>query len=186
MTLLRQAAAWQVYFSRYHPKVVPTIHTLLHDYSPFVIPNTLKDTYRSHSANIKTVKFLGSSGTRIISGSSSVPESLCSSSSLQSADVCRPFSCRHCRDTTLSIHHTTSAPHSGPSRLLGHTSRVWDVDATDSGAFAASASGDGTVRIWETENEGKCLAVLGGGPAVGDVYSVKWAKGGKVSRLRFT
>jgi len=27
MTLLRQAAAWQVYFSRYHPKVLPTIHT---------------------------------------------------------------------------------------------------------------------------------------------------------------
>ena len=72
MTLLRQAAAWQVYFSRYHPKSLPTIHTLLHDYTPFVLPNKLKDTYRSHSANIKTVKFLGTAGTRLISGSSSV------------------------------------------------------------------------------------------------------------------
>ena len=38
------------------------------------------------------------------------------------------------------------------------------------------------MRIWETEKEGKCLAVLGGGSREGDVYSVRWGRG-KVSAL---
>ena len=46
------------------------VRRLLHDYTPFILPNQLKDTYRNHSANVKAVAFLGASGTRLISGSS--------------------------------------------------------------------------------------------------------------------
>jgi WD40 repeat protein len=75
----------------------------------------------------------------------------------------------------------------GPSRLFGPRSRIWDLDCQQETSRVASASGDGTVRIWETEQEGRCLAVLGGvangDTGGGDVYSVRWGKSGKVSLI---
>lgn len=166
-TLLRQAAAWQVYFARYHPKILPTIPTLLRDYTPTVIPNTLFETHRSHSANVKCVRFLGLDGSRLISGSSDTTLSITPTSTT----------------TSLSSHDGSPSIPKGPSRLLGHRSRVWDLDCQQESGRIASASGDGTVRIWETEEEGRCLAVLGGGDEAGDIYSVRWGKSGKVSTL---
>ena len=90
--LLRQAVAYQMEFSRYHPQVAPKIHSyalhtqpsssplalhahtnsikrLLEDYSPFILPNALKTTYEGHLDNVKCVEFVGADGVTLASGS---------------------------------------------------------------------------------------------------------------------
>lgn len=39
-------------------------------------------------------------------------------------------------------------------RFAGHTDKIWDMDLSPDGAFAVSASHDGTVRRWEIESGG--------------------------------
>ena len=63
------------------------------------------------------------------------------------------------------------------SVLRGHTSRIWDVDATSTGEFIASASGDKTVRVWRWRHDDdhdiqECRQVLKGNN--GDVYAARW------------
>lgn len=69
LCLLRQAVAYQIEFSRYHPKIAPTVNTLLDDYSSFVIPNAVSATLTGHQGNVKCVQFLGEEGKTIVSGS---------------------------------------------------------------------------------------------------------------------
>ena len=40
--------------SRYRPKSVPSVKTLLEDYSCFAIPNSTRFEMRAHTANIKS------------------------------------------------------------------------------------------------------------------------------------
>jgi COMPASS component SWD3 len=69
VTLLRQAVAYQVECSRYHPSVAPRISTLLHDFTPLVVPNAVKTVYHGHTRNVKCAEFLGEDGVKIITGS---------------------------------------------------------------------------------------------------------------------
>jgi len=55
--------------------------------------------------------------------------------------------------------------------LTGHGSRIWDCATSASSSLVASASGDGTVRIWSAQT-GLCENVLQ--EDSGDVYSVRW------------
>lgn len=118
LKLLKQAVAYQVEFARYHPNVTPKISTLLHDFSPLIIPNSVKSIYLGHTKNVKCLSFLGQNGTRIITGSS---------------------------DNTLRVWKTETAE--CLSVLSGHDSRIWDVSSTDNGSFVASASGDSTLKV---------------------------------------
>lgn len=118
LTLLKQATAYQIQSSRYYPSVTPKITTLLHDFSAHVIPNSVKSTFKGHSANVKCAKFIGSDGNKVISGSS---------------------------DKTCRIWDTETG--SCISILSGHTSRIWDVSSRSDGTFVASASGDSTVKV---------------------------------------
>eukprot|EP00124_Ichthyophonus_hoferi_P004443 Ihof_evm2s489 gene=Ihof_evmTU2s489 len=119
LELLRQAVSYQIEFSRYHPKMVPKIETLLRDFSSFVIPNAPKAYLTGHRANVKCVEFVGSEGNYVVSGSS---------------------------DNTLRVWDTAT---SQLERVLeGHTSRIWDLSSNSSGTFVASASADKTVKIW--------------------------------------
>ncbi len=57
---------------------------------------------------------------------------------------------------------TEPAAESPPARVLkGHTSRVYSVAFSSDGQRLASASGDGTVRVWNVAS-GECLRVLSG------------------------
>ncbi|KAI8840284.1 WD40-repeat-containing domain protein [Chytridium lagenaria] len=148
LTLLRQAVAYQIEFSRYHPRIAPRIKTLLQDYTSLIIPNAVRHTFWGHKGNIKCVEFIGQEGRSIISGSS---------------------------DNTCRIWDTETAECLGV--LEGHTSRIWDVASSRSGNVAASASGDGTVKVWDLHAPKiPCATTLSGGS--GDVYSVMFHPGG--------
>ncbi|KAG5455860.1 MAG: hypothetical protein BJ554DRAFT_4568, partial [Olpidium bornovanus] len=69
LTLLRQAVAYQIEFSRYHPTVAPVVTTLLQDYESLIIPNSVRHTMSGHSGNVKCVQFVGEDGRNIVSGS---------------------------------------------------------------------------------------------------------------------
>eukprot|EP00741_Cyanophora_paradoxa_P003408 tig00000704_g3311.t1 len=120
ITLLQQAIAYQVEFSRYHPTVCPRIKTLLHEYECFVIPNALRQTLKGSKGNVKCVEFLGEEGRMIISGSS---------------------------DNHVRLWNTESGE--CVRVLQGHSSRIWDVSSNKTGEYIASGSGDGTVRLWD-------------------------------------
>ncbi|KAI7859171.1 WD40-repeat-containing domain protein [Circinella umbellata] len=144
LTLLRQAVAYQIEFSRYHPKVAPAVNSLLENYTSFVIPNASSRTLKGHRKNVKCVEFIGEEGREIVSGSS---------------------------DNTLRIWGTeTGECH---AILEGHRSRIWDVSTTAQGGSVASASGDGTVKIWNLKDTLPiCAQTLTGHS--GDVYSTRY------------
>ncbi|KAI9143299.1 WD40-repeat-containing domain protein [Paraphysoderma sedebokerense] len=147
LSLLRQAVAYQIEFSRYHPRIAPKVTTLLQDYQSFIIPNAVRHTFTGHKGNIKCVDFVGEEGKLIASGSS---------------------------DNTLRIWDTETSNCVGV--LEGHTSRIWDVTSNPSGSIVASASGDGTVKLWDMKNNRMaCLHSFGGHE--GDVYTVKYHPG---------
>ncbi|KAJ2959604.1 hypothetical protein NQZ79_g4942 [Umbelopsis isabellina] len=147
ITLLRQAVAYQIQFSRYHPKIAPAVNSLLEDYTSFVIPNAIRNTLRGHEGNVKCVQFVGEEGRNVVSGSS---------------------------DNTLRIWDTETAECTNV--LRGHKSRIWDVSTTKLGDCVASASGDGTVKLWDLKSsKANCISTLGGHG--GDVYSVQYHRG---------
>ncbi|KAL6070987.1 WD40 repeat-containing protein SMU1 [Balamuthia mandrillaris] len=151
LALLRQAVFYQLEFSRYHPKVVPKVTTLLEDFSPFVLPNALKDCFVGHRGNVKCVEFIGEEGFTLASGSS---------------------------DNTIKVWDVEAG--AGQKHLLhtlkGHTSRIWDISSNLSGSLLASASGDGSVKLWDLSRQvvvnSKTLK-----SHKGDVYSVKFHPG---------
>ncbi|KJE94136.1 WD-repeat protein [Capsaspora owczarzaki ATCC 30864] len=148
LELLRQAIAYQIEFSRYHPKVIPKIETLMQDYTSFVLPNACRTTLKGHTDSVKCVDWCGDEGLRIVSGSS---------------------------DNTVRLWWTETGQCLGV--LRGHLGRVWDVCASRDGNMVASASADGTVRIWNVvQTFNLCRSVLSG--TGGDLYSVKIHPGG--------
>ncbi|KAJ3292410.1 hypothetical protein HDU76_007166, partial [Blyttiomyces sp. JEL0837] len=117
LTMLRQAVAYQIEFSRYHPRIAPKIKTLLQDYQSLIIPNAVRHSFVGHRGNVKCVDFVGDLGQYIISGSS---------------------------DNTCRIWETDTAE--CRAVLEGHSARIWDVSSNRAGTFVASASGDSTVK----------------------------------------
>ncbi|ORZ20359.1 WD40-repeat-containing domain protein [Absidia repens] len=144
LTLLRQSVAYQIEFSRYHPKIAPAVNSLLEDYTSFVIPNAVGATLSGHKGNVKCVEFIGEEGRTAVSGSS---------------------------DNTLRIWDVETAE--CLDVLEGHQSRIWDVSGTQNGDFIASASGDGLVKIWSLKDSKACCVNTLKGHS-GDVYSVKY------------
>lgn len=160
--LLTQALEHQVSSSRYQPAVPPRIGSILSEYECFVVPNVQRHAMVGHTGNVKCTVFVGDEGLELASGSS---------------------------DNTVALWETYSGARIGV--LTGHTSRVWDVAASRNGGMLASASGDGTVRLWNRggadgspggsvpcgsprEPEG----VLGHAENVGDVSSGDTGRGG--------
>lgn len=130
VTLLRQAAAWQIQASGARSRGPWGVTSLLTDYSRPSVPSRLERLITGHSANVKCVDFVGEASGLGVSGSS---------------------------DATL---HIFSIDDGATRRVLaGHQSRIWDVASTQNGRFLASGSGDGTVRIWSAST-GECASVL--------------------------
>ncbi|OQR91077.1 hypothetical protein THRCLA_22491 [Thraustotheca clavata] len=166
VNLLRQSVAYQMEFSRYHPKTIPKVTTLLRDFECQVLPNAVKTTFEGHTQNIKCVTFVGREGAFIASGSS---------------------------DNIVKLWSTEPTSTEDPTinkiswDLHGHSSRIWYLCGNNTGDQLYSASGDGTVKIWnikqatqnlinEVEQSGAlsshsdCVSTLTG--HVGDVYTV--------------
>ncbi|SCV71988.1 BQ2448_4682 [Microbotryum intermedium] len=151
VTMLEQAVSFQLELSRFRPRQAPVVHTLLKDYTPFVVPNAVASTFEGHRANVKSVRFIGAEGTQLVSGSS---------------------------DNTVRVWETHSAR--CLAVCTDHRSRVWDVDATQDGERLLSASGDKTVKVWDWRSEveaERCVTTLEGNQ--GDVYSARWHPSGQ-------
>ncbi|RKO86665.1 WD40-repeat-containing domain protein, partial [Blyttiomyces helicus] len=150
LTLLRQAVAYQIEFSRYHPRIAPKVTTLLEDYASLIIPNAVCHTFTGHKGNVKCVEFVGEEGSMLVSGSG---------------------------DNTCRVWDTDTAECLGV--LEGHTSRIWDVASSKDGLTVASASGDGTVKLWDMKSSKmECSATLQGNSS-GDVYTVNYHPSGR-------
>lgn len=130
------------------------------DYQPLIIPSQLKRLIEGHKANIKCIDTLGPGSYLVISGSRSVYYLTIQIRSLMSSDA------------TLRISNTSTGV--VQHILTGHTSRIWDCASSPTYDAIASASGDGSIRIWSPT--GECKGVLYGDG--GDVYSLSWRPSG--------
>ncbi|CAI5714456.1 unnamed protein product [Peronospora destructor] len=138
--LLHQSVAYQMEFSRYHPKTIPKVSTLLRDFECEVLPNAVKSTYVGHSQNVKFVTFVGTDGELLASGSSDAtiklwPTELSDAQQESGEKEIDKTAGTVCRQWTRN--------------LLGHSSRIWYLTASASGERLYSGSGDGTVKIWD-------------------------------------
>ncbi|CEG48172.1 WD40 repeat-containing protein [Plasmopara halstedii] len=140
MQLLHQSVAYQMEFSRYHPKTIPKVTTLLRDFECDVLPNAVKCTYIGHSQNVKFVTFVGTDGELLASGSSDGTIKLWPTEVLgfkkESGD-------EQMEESTGTICRQWTRD------LLGHSSRIWYLSASPSGERLYSGSGDGTVKVWD-------------------------------------
>jgi COMPASS component SWD3 len=203
LTIVRQALAYQIHTSRYHPKLNPTITTLLDDFKCFVVPNAPRHIFRTPSANVKTIAFVGSAGWRIASASDDNVVCLWDahgrdlSTTTNGSDA---LSAIATTATTTSTTNVTSAATAAttaaaatstlPSiltkhqsvrttsacRTLGsHRARIWQLSSSSDGGLVASASGDGTLKVWDAQAESERLALvntLAGHDS--DVYAVSF------------
>ncbi|PVU86082.1 hypothetical protein BB560_006816, partial [Smittium megazygosporum] len=123
LELFYQAVAYQIETNRYQSGKNRTITTLLKDYEPIVIPNTLKNTFWGHTDNVKCVAFVGENGDYVASGSS---------------------------DNTVKIWDIETGE--CVATCSGHTSKIWDICVDKSGSTMFSASGDKTIKIWSLKD----------------------------------
>ncbi|ETV99943.1 hypothetical protein H310_07963 [Aphanomyces invadans] len=144
VNLLHQSVAYQMEFSRYHPKTVPKVSTLLRDFECQVLPNAVKTTFVGHSQNVKCVTFVGREGTYIASGSSDNLIKLWSTEPRHGKTV---------NTVSWDFH--------------GHSSRIWYLSANNAGDQLYSASGDGTVKIWNIKNAISYFGEVDGNPSPG-------------------
>ncbi|RKP01996.1 hypothetical protein CXG81DRAFT_2085, partial [Caulochytrium protostelioides] len=147
--LIRQAVARQVDACPYASTPARPVSTLLEDYSPLVLPNAVREIFRSPrlaaassatastgrgaglatlgvgltaDASVKCAEWVGTHGALMVSGGSD--------------GVCRVWD-----------------PHRPPetaerAALAGHTARIWALSVDRAGERVATASGDGTVKLW--------------------------------------
>lgn len=138
--LLHQSVAYQMEFSRYHPKTIPKVTTLLRDFECEVLPNAVKSTYVGHSQNVKFVTFVGMDGELLASGSSDGtiklwPTEVVGTQQESGEEQVDETTGTVCRQWTRD--------------LLGHSSRIWYLAANASGDRLYSGSGDATVKVWD-------------------------------------
>ncbi|KAJ1676383.1 hypothetical protein EV182_008300, partial [Spiromyces aspiralis] len=69
--LFRQAVAYQINTCNYRVgEALPTVPSLLEDYTPVLIPNAPKRRFVGHQDNVKCVTYIGEYATYVASGSS--------------------------------------------------------------------------------------------------------------------
>lgn len=141
VNLLHQSVAYQMEFSRYHPKTIPKVTTLVRDFECEVLPNAVKSTYVGHSQNVKYVTFVGQDGEFLASGSSDT--------TIKLWPVDFPSS-----DTSLNSDNPSMGEvcETWSHDLRGHSSRIWYLSSNSAGDMLYSGSGDGTVKIWDLRN----------------------------------
>lgn len=147
--LLHQSVAYQMEFSRYHPKTVPKVSTLLRDFECEVLPNAVKSTYVGHAQNVKFVTFIGQDGEFLASGSSDAtvklwPVEFDADSNNDSNENENSAAGKSSRDISMG-----GVCRSYTRDLRGHSSRIWYLTSNSSGEMLFSASGDSTVKIWD-------------------------------------
>lgn len=133
VTLLRQAAAWQVGLARPRGSGPYPLSSLLCDYARPTVPSRLDRLVRGHRANVKCVDFLRDD--LAISGSS---DSTLRIFSMETGELSRQLVGHQSRIWDVDTSPVTRG-------------------------YIASGSGDGTVRIWGADGECRSVLVGDGG-----------------------
>ncbi|MFM8270979.1 MAG: WD40 repeat domain-containing protein, partial [Gemmata sp.] len=79
------------------------------------------------------------------------------------------------RPTKIKLWRLTGAVEPAPTELIGHEGPIWALATSPDGETLASASSDGTVRLWDTAT-GNCKSVMNHG---GWVLAIAFAADGK-------
>jgi COMPASS component SWD3 len=172
LTLVRQALAYQIHASRYHPKLNPTITTLLDDFKCFVVPNAPRHIFRTPTTNVKTISFVGSAGWRIASASDDSVVCLWDS---HGRDLSAPVSASDASTSTPATSSTSRCRHRGAveadrarydrgarcrTHAGAHRARIWQLSSSSDGGLVASASGDGSLKVWDVQAESERMALV--------------------------
>lgn len=172
VTLLRQAAAWQVGNARPKDRGPWTVPTLLADYAPLTVPSELVRRITGHRANVKCVAWI--SDELGVSGSSDSTLRIFSTEDGSTRHVLAGHQSR-VWDVATSPSETLLASGSGDG-----TVRIWSTDgecasvlAGDGGdvygvawhpgddAYVASACYDKILRLWDIQS-GKLVRTFSG------------------------
>lgn len=113
-----KAPSWAPPKSSRPPPGQQTVTSLLADYAAPCLPNAVHRTLRGHAAGLKTVAWLGRTGLLVSGGND-------------------PAVCLWETRTGTCI-----------SRLEGHAARVWQLAVGRTDGHVASASADGTIKLW--------------------------------------
>ena len=121
-----KAPSWALLKSPRAPTTAPsrappgqqTVTSLLADYAAPCLPNAVHRTLRGHAAGLKTVAWLGRSGLLLTGGN----------------------------DPSVCLWETRTG--TCISRLEGHAARVWQLAVGRTDGHVASASADGTIKLW--------------------------------------
>ena len=147
--LLQQAAAYQIEFSHYHPRAGASVQvkSLLEDYSCSLLPNAVHSELLGHAAGVKCLAWVGTEGL-LASGSN---------------------------DASIRLWSVQKREQPCVGCLQAHASRVWQLSASPCGRRLASASADGTVRLWDTRAalNGSTTPTLTLSGHTGDVFTVQ-------------
>lgn len=125
----------------------PRIGSILQDYEPSIIPNKRLSSCIGHSSAVKAVTFIGEEGNKLASGSS---------------------------DNSVKIWETKTGK--CLKTLKGHQARIWDITSTLNGSLIASASGDGSIQIYNNDNNNNNENVNKNSIFVNkkDIYTIKF------------
>eukprot|EP00127_Corallochytrium_limacisporum_P004142 Clim_evm87s157 gene=Clim_evmTU87s157 len=149
--LIKQAVAYQVLRNDYQPTHIPMHNSTLRDYLAPVLPNVCKAICKGHTANVKTIAFLGENGRYLASGSS---------------------------DATVKIWSVDDP--ANHTDLPGHRSRVWSVNSNSTGTNLVTGSADGSILHWNLHDleDGRVDSTLIT-QQDGDVYNVRYHPGNR-------
>ncbi|KAG2386564.1 hypothetical protein C9374_002308 [Naegleria lovaniensis] len=137
------------------------VSSLLFDYETLIIPNSLYNTFKGHKENVKCVEFIGKQGLYLASCSSDHTIKIwntlahpnvitLNSSNEKPEDSTSPVAKSENHSSILESTSYENEPLI--VSLEGHSNRVWDLSCSSSGNLLASASSDGTVKIWDVKN----------------------------------
>jgi COMPASS component SWD3 len=157
VTLLRQSAAYQVEFARYHPECTPQLRTLCKDYQCSPVPNAVRDIFVGATGPLKAVTWIGDEGFMLAAaGADSFLHIWTADPGAQSARLEAQEEEQGNEECTLvsspidydGVDLGSNRVASPLFSLMGHSSRVWDLASNADGSLLASVDASGCAKLW--------------------------------------
>uniref|UniRef100_A0A7S2SNE6 CTLH domain-containing protein n=1 Tax=Rhizochromulina marina TaxID=1034831 RepID=A0A7S2SNE6_9STRA len=131
VTLLQQATAFQMEFSRYRTTAPAKVTSLLRDYECSAVPNSVAHVLRGHCTDAKCLAFVGDQGNMLVSGGADGRVLVWDT---ELGGVVEEGCIEQPREPLLVAQ--------------GHKARVWDVASNARGDLVASVDATGVASLW--------------------------------------